>query len=97
MLSKLPMKTVAEKEKKQQKQAQIVKLWADQVVGGAPMPNWSDHFVTLLADGFFGLRRKTGDAREVMLSVWSDCGGMGTELTALTQLGENVMRLTQQK
>ena len=83
--------------KKRQRQTKRVESWVDQVVGGAPMPNWSDHCVSLLADGFFCFRKKTGDAREVMLSVWSDCGGMGTELTALTQLGESVMRLTQQK
>ena len=67
------------------------------VVGGTPMPNWADYVVTLLADGFQGFRKKTGNAREVKLSVWSDCGGMGTEVTALTHLAESVAKLIGQK
>ena len=82
---------------KPQRQRKIDKSWASEVVGGTPMPNWADHFVNLLADGFFGFRQKTGNAREVQLSVWSDCGGMGTELIALTHLADSVLRRTQQK
>ena len=81
----------------QRRPRKIDKSWANQVVGGTPMPKWADHCVNLLADGFFGFRQKTGNAREVQLSVWSDCGGMGTELTALTHLVDSVLRLTQQK
>ena len=71
--------------------------WAREVAGGPPMPNWSAHVVNLLADGFHGFRQKTNNAREVSLSVWSDCGGVGTELTALTHLADRHMELTGQQ
>ena len=73
------------------------KLWRNEEVGGTPMPAWADHCVKLLADGFFGFREKTGNAREVQLSTWADCGGMGTELTALSQLAESIVKLNNQQ
>ena len=83
--------------KKQPKQRNARKSREGQVVGGTPMPKWADHCVTLLADGFFGFRGKTGNASEVQLSIWADCGGMGTEMSALSQLSESVLQLTNQK
>ena len=68
-----------------------------QIAGGLPMPDWAEHFVNLLADGFRGFHQKTGGAQELKLSVWSDCGGMGTEATALRKLAQSVKRLTNQQ
>ena len=90
-------KAQAVKTKKQPKQCNARKSREGQVVGGTPMPKWADHCVTLLADGFFGFRGKTGNASEVQLSIWADCGGMGTEMSALSQLSESVLQLTNQK
>ena len=93
-----PMKRAQQKQlPKPKRQVKADKSWANEVVGGTPMPNWADHCVSLLADGFFGFRQKTSNAREVILAVWSDCGGMGTELTALAHLADSVLRRTQQK
>ena len=93
-----PMKRAQQKQlAKPQRQLKADKSWANEVVGGTPMPHWADHCVNLLADGFFGFRQKTGNARVVQLSVWSDCGGMGTELIALTHLADSVLGRTQQK
>ena len=93
-----PMKRAQQKQlSKPMRQMKADKSWANEVVGGTPMPDWADHCTKLLADGLLGFRQKTGNAREVQLSVWSDCGGMGTELTAMTHLADSVLRLTQQK
>ena len=90
-------KAQAVKAEKRPRQKRAGKPWAGQVVGGTSMPKWADHCVALLADGFLGFRKETVNAHEVNLSVWSDCGGMGTELSALTQLVDSVMKLTNQK
>ena len=92
-----PKKRATPTKKAQAKKAKAPKSWEPEVVGGTPMPNWADHCVKLLANGFFGFRERTANAGEVQLSIWADCGGMGTELTALRQLSGSVMKLTNQK
>ena len=53
--------------------------------GGADMPQWAHHWVNVLGDhlgSLVGTTLTTGTT----LNVWSDCGGMSTEMFALDDI-----------
>ena len=53
--------------------------------GGADMPQWAPRWVNVLGDhlgGLVGTTLTTGTT----LNVWSDCGGMSTEMFALDDI-----------
>ena len=57
--------------------------------GGADMPKWSRHWVDVLGDHLGELMHGTLTS-ETTLNVWSDCGGMSTEMFALDDIAKAI-------
>ena len=53
--------------------------------GGPDLPQWSRHWLGVLADLLGGVVNNTLTS-ETTLNVWSDCGGMSTEMDALADI-----------
>ena len=57
------------------------------------MPAWSDHFLELIMPEIQSLIAKAG-ADSIVLSVWSDCGGMGMEMISMRDIQDSMRRMT---
>ena len=56
--------------------------WATDVVGGVAHPPWPQSYIGTVRQLLMGLHSKVPNTH-VVLSLWCDCGGMGTEALAL--------------
>jgi site-specific DNA-cytosine methylase len=59
--------------------------WVEDV-DGAALPNWSEHWVKVLRGSLDGLVVSRTLTSGTTINVWSDCGGMCTEMFALADI-----------
>ena len=66
--------------------------WATDVVGGVAHPPWPQSYIGTVRELLMGLRGKMA-RKHLVLNLWCDCGGMGTEALALKDMAAELANM----
>ena len=67
--------------------------WKNGLEHAPPQPDWEGELVRLFAEELSQIKASLGE-EETIVNVWSDCGGMVTEMFSLRRMASKVRELT---